>query len=446
MSSGRVARDRVPAEVLAGHAGELRVTLTGDDSAYLEPRFHFESTETLLSGSESVIELEVKNVSRDGQSTTTDLLRPAGVVPSAIRIQTTTPFYDRTVSVFDVRSGGDQVPLGTGRVFRTDGITSELHDVGVAQAQTSTLRVVVHDLDSQPLTETHFFAVIDQPRLLFAAPDGGDAVTWSLRFGGGRARRAEYDVARFGDLATNAELLPGAVSLYDPAKLRDATLGTVRANASFEKERALLADLLAPGPVIDDRFFEYRRDLTAAKNATGLYHLRTRPEDNARSASEFADLRVVDATRRQWPYLRVPADEPGWTELDVQLDGDKQGKSTYTLSSALGPLTLRGVRFHIAARMFERAARIEARDAKGKWRTLVAATLSRGEKDDPSVPMEVDFKPVRTSELRLIVDDGNNAPLAIAVVEGAVPEEHIYFVAKPGAYAVLLGNPTAKAP
>jgi hypothetical protein len=77
-------------------------------------------------------------------------------------------------------------------------------------------------------------------------------------------------------------------------------------------------------------------------------------------------------------------------------------------------------------------------------RELARGRLTRG--PGAAGPIEVELQTARVRSLVLEVQDGDNAPLGWKSVRARVALPHLYVLAPPGAYRLLLGNPSESAP
>jgi hypothetical protein len=448
LSGGGVVRDRLSARALFGKTGLLRVTFTGNDSNYLEPTFAFESTETLVSNAELAVPLAITGTESEGGVTRVTLKRPGGLVPSAIRVVPSDGFFDRSVSVMQGSPSGDFTPVGAGRILRVPDSSQEVLDVPVGPAHGDVLRVDIHDLDSPAFSGTQFFGVIDQPRIVFAAPREG--ATYALMFGGGRAKRPDYDVARLLKLPTSGADATVTAALLDPDRVRVVTVGSVRANPRFDSSRVLLADLLKPGAPVNDQFYEYVAPFFVPESTTGLHVLTLTPADVARSeVSGFGDLRIVDSASQQWPYVLDTDIADAWSTVGYVPEKAPGGVTKYAVDFGEtfgGPVQATGVRLKIQDSLFDRPVVVTGESPEGKRVSLLVETLRRTEKDSVDVFHSQPFAGTRLSKLTIEVTDGNNAPLSIQQIDVRIPVPVVTFVAKRGEHRVLLGNPKDKAP
>ncbi|HYV85700.1 MAG TPA: hypothetical protein VFB49_07310, partial [Patescibacteria group bacterium] len=76
-------------------------------------------------------------------------------------------------------------------------------------------------------------------------------------------------------------------------------------------------------------------------------------------------------------------------------------------------------------------------------------TLARGRLARPigdARPVLIDLSPARVESLKLTVDDGDDAPLAIRATQARVTLPEIYLTAPAGNYLLLLGSGAPEAP
>lgn len=93
---------------------------------------------------------------------------------------------------------------------------------------------------------------------------------------------------------------------------------------------------------------------------------------------------------------------------------------------------------------FARAVDIEARASDGTWQTIASPTFRRaGEADDQ---LAADLDETQAPAWRIVVHDGDNAPLTSIAATAYGKPRRLYFDAAPGArYRILYGNPVAPA-
>src|SRR5439155_1102654 len=123
--------------------------------------------------------------------------------------------------------------------------------------------------------------------------------------------RPRYDRAR---LLGPAGARAGA-ALRDAA--RSARLGAVGPNPIFDGAPALGFAMRA-GAEVDTRLYARRRRITVAPSPDGLSRLSLTAEDVAHARPDLADVRVVDAASRQWPYLLDRDGVERWERVSVE--------------------------------------------------------------------------------------------------------------------------------
>ncbi|MCW5890234.1 MAG: hypothetical protein KIT14_06745 [bacterium] len=435
---------RVP--LPAGVRGVLTVVVRGDEADFLEPAFTLEARRTLgPGGTLTSVPLAPQPGTAKPGTTVLEIDRPVGLVPERLRIETDTPSFDRRVTVWDVRPGSPDVRLGSGRVLRVGTKTPLVQpDVELDAARGTRLRLEIADGDSPPLANLRLQALFPQPALLLLLAPNGDAPAGVLRFGGGRAAAPEYDLAALlHDLPAAGDAARVAGRLYDPAELGTARLGPVRANPAFDDAPAL-AFAMRPGTVVDARTFAWRRPLPIPAAREGLVRVRLAPEDAARLRPDLADVRVVDAERRQWPYLLEPAAATQWLPLAVGTPVTRERRTRWRLTPPATPLAASELRLDVDTPFFDRAARILVRDPDGRERVLVTGPLVRDARRPE--PLVVRLPAARADALELEVDDGDEAPLALLGASALVTVPALFVAAPAGTYTLLLGDPDATAP
>ncbi len=439
-------KTRVTLPPLAG--ARLTVTLEGEDGFYLEPRLVFESARFLDPREEASVPLqELARRQADGR-TIVELARPHGLVPDVLRLETATPAFDRTIEVWDVRPGGNDVLLGRASLFRLEAIAAVGEsEMTLGPARGERLRVEIIDGDSAPLDGLTFAAVVRQPSLVFSLATGGGAEPAAvLYFGGGRAYAPRYDLA--GLLPASGQALAGerasaAARLRDPSAAVAARLGSVEANPLFDGAPAL-GFAMRPGAEVDTRLYTERRALGVRPSSEGLSLLRLRAEDVAHARPDLADVRVVDAAARQWPYLLEPDAAPEWQPLGIPSPLRRERVSRYRLALPVSPIRLDQIVLDTDTPFFDRAFRLTATMEDKRESTLAQGRLVQ--RIGKPRPVSVDFPPARVVALELVVQDGDDAPLEFRAARARLVLPELFLAAPAGDYFLLVGDPKASAP
>lgn len=422
--------------------GVIHITLEpeDEDSAYLEPELVFETALPVSSSpSVRVPLLETARV-RLGGKTVISLERPRGIVPSALRVETPADTFYRPIEVWDEGAGHGLDRLGRGVVFRVQAKPSaESIEVPVDRARGSSLRVEIEDADSPPLAGLSLVAVVTQPSLLFARPRAGSELV--LRFGGGRAHRPRYDLEGLRDALDRGAR--GNLGNRWPRRAGEARLGEIRPNPVFDPAPAL-GFAMRPGPAVEAGEYSHRMSLRAPASAEGALRLRLSPEVLAAARSDLGDLRVVDGTGRQWPFLLEEG--AAREEIQLKIEGPRRdgGKSRYELVPPASPVAMDSIVLDIKADYLDRTYQIVAEMGNGRSEVVGGGMLSRRPGSQGSW-LEVLFPKTRAGSFALIVDDGDDAPIDLKAAKSTIMVPDLFLAAPAGDYTLLVGQPAAPA-
>jgi hypothetical protein len=425
--------------------GVLRVEISGREGFYLEPSLRFESGRRIEKAEQSAVMLaEIAREKGDGR-TVVLLARPSGLVPAWIRVETRTGTLRRPIAVYDQQQGNADRRIGNGTLYRLAGGQGGNLLVHLRPARGESLRVEIEDRDSPPLEGLAFHAVIRQPALVFELPaDAAGGATGTLRFGGGRVRRAHYDLDAFTPRSRQTgEQAEIAASLADGSWLPLATLGAVRANPAFDRSPALSFAMQA-GAELDARTFSHRRSLEITPSPEGLSRLALAPEDAALLRPDLADLRIVDDDARQWPYLTSARDRSAAVPLKLVAGTPEKRRSTWRLELPAAPLRVERVLLKMTVAFFDRPFELSAEDEHGRQRVVAQGRLVKQALRPGPVEIALGGEPLHAMVLR--VDDGDDAPLALVEASADVLLPELFVVAPEGRYEMLLGNPDVPAP
>ena len=426
----------------------LVVRLEGEDDLFLEPAFRLVTSRVLPDHEQVRVDLEVlRRSSRDGR-TVVELERPRGLVPDRLDVITSTGSFNRRFEVTDQGSGGVSGALGQATLYRLAGLDGvERLEVPLRPAGGDGLRVVIEDGDSPPLEGLRFRAVLRRPVLIFDL-GGGVRPGGELLFGGGRAHRPSYDLAAL--LAIDGRRLQGegarlGAALRDPARMAEARLGPTGPNPRWDPTPAL-AFAMRPGNPTAAWRFEHRRSLSVPETEEGLLRTRLGAETVARCRPDLADLRLVDAEARQWPYLLNRSGTAERLALGVSEPRRIGDKSIYTLELPASPLRVERLLLDTPAPFLDRPFELLGAPAGNgrQLRVLARGRLRRLPDEAGELEIALDGKPVVGLELR--IDDGDDPSLAWSSAAVRVPLPELYFAAPAGDYALLFGDPEARAP
>jgi hypothetical protein len=184
-----------------------------------------------------------------------------------------------------------------------------------------------------------------------------------------------------------------------------------------------------------------------------LFTARLEPEDVAAARANLGDVRIVDGEGRQVPYILEPDAAEGRVDCTLEPAAEGSGGRRRVLRLSLPggrAVPIRALEIDVADRFFSRPVRVEAPPAPGRHDAeMVAAGILSRTTEGPSgsrPPVRLGLDGARRSELRLVIDEGDNAPLQIATVRAVVPVPRVVFKATAGRYRILFGNEAAAAP
>jgi hypothetical protein len=418
---------------------QLAVTLEGEEGGFLAPQLRFEATRDLASNPSVEVELDpISFESHDGRSIV-EVVRPDGLVPDALRVETKTSTFSRDVAVWDERPGEPAVSLGRATLSRLRGTTADTaRELALRAAHGDRLRIELTDGDSPPLINPRIIALVRQPVLVFGAEAAGSA---TLRYGGGRAHTPDYDLAAL-RAQPGAPLDPARAAMIDAAAPQ-AGLGPQRDNPAYDRTPALIY-ALRPGAPLDVRAWAQRRRIAVPASPDGLTRLRLAPPDLAAARADLADIRVVDGQGQQWPYLLQRDAAHVWQELGVAPPVRTGRTATVALRLPVAPMTIDELVLDGDASFVDRPFRLRGRSAEGAEIAVAEGRLTlRSERPQP---LTIGFAPRRLTELRLEIDDGDEAPLIWRAARARTLTADLFVVAPPGVYSLLLGAADAEAP
>jgi hypothetical protein len=374
-------------------------------------------------------------------STVLEIERPRAVAVTALRFGTTTPTFVRRIIALDRAAGRRDLNLNASdKIFRIPAAAVPIEQLEVEIQPPFGDRLVVHILnqDSPPLQDLTVTAIAARPALLFSmAPSSGAAASGVLRFGGGRANRPQYDLAALQSVMRVQSAQGSELEAPGPARL-----GALTTNAAYSPD-PLLSFASRPGAEVDARAYTHTRPVQLEPSDEGLTRIELSVQDAAVCRPDFADLRLIDASSAQWPYLLDRDARQAWLPLQVSPGSTEDGSTTYRLTLPASIALLDRIRVDFPDGFFDRTYQLLAK-VNGQDQYLASDRLSSSGGDD--APIEIEFAPVRTAELTLTVFDGNDQPLPAPAVEGRFPLPDLYTVAPMGSYRLLLGFPDDRPP
>jgi Protein of unknown function (DUF3999) len=364
---------------------------------------------------------------------------PGGHLPIvALELDVAPGYVLRDAAVYEARlsSGGvAPVRLGQGmlrRVVRGDLSASSLR-IAIEPPSDAQLDLDVNDATNQPLDLKGVTAIFaDLPWIYFEAPTG----TVTARYGSPTLAAPQYDIE-----AARPQILLDTVP--------QAVWGEPRARSADENAAGAAPVLTAVGSALDSKLFKYVRTIpsgearlvTVALDSAALAH-------SASGGAAFSDVRVIDAVGRQIPYLVERASEPLAVDIDLErletaprsVTPTRSARSFYRARLPFRRLPASRLALPTAARVFDRMVTVgverEPNDRRRDvWlETIFASRWTHADQDSPAVALTVPVPSIDKTDLLIIVDEGDNAPLPIGRPQLLLP-----------AYRLTLFRPAATA-
>lgn len=199
-----------------------------------------------------------------------------------------------------------------------------------------------------------------------------------------------------------------------------------------------------PAAEIDPARFTHAAAVTLPPSPAGVTRLRLGPAVLAAARADLADLRVVDAASRQWPYLLRAEVDREEVPLGVTLARGERGASRYLLSLPVAPAAVDVVTLRVDRAYFDRPFRLTG-DLPGsggaeptRSMPLASGRLSRAAGGPETIDLA--FPRRRVTALTLLVEDGDEAPLPVTAARAGLPLAELRVVAPPGAYTLFAGG------
>ena len=248
------------------------------------------------------------------------------------------------------------------------------------------------------------------PWIYFEAPEG--AVT--ARYGNVTLPAPRYDLE-----AARAQIRIESVM--------DAMWGEPRPRTAEENAAAAATPLPTVGAPLDASQFKYVR--TLASGPAGLLVVALDASTLAHSSgpeSGFADLRVVDPSNNQIPYIVEQAVEPLSIDLALEkaaapktLAAARGGRSIYRIKYPVSGLPPGRLVLSTTARVFNRQVTlVEERAADASHRdpwieTMTSSQWVNADPDRPAMALTLPLGRPRAESLLVVVDEGDNTPLPL---------------------------------
>ncbi|MDP2269147.1 MAG: hypothetical protein Q8K32_00365 [Archangium sp.] len=404
-------------------AQRLRVTLNGQDDGFITPTAV--ATFAERGPPETTLAWPItQSPQREGTSTVWQLEKPRGIAPMRLSVKTTTPWFNREVTV---RSASGE--LGRGRVFRQAGSTPvERLELPLAAISDEHLEVRIEDEDSPMLEQLELAFVIEQPELVFVTPPSQPV---TLFFGGHRTRRAHFDTS------DNEVRLP-----FD---LAPAPLGEPQKNPEYVPTSPL-AEFRKAGAALEVAPFPLQAWVRGV-SGTEVSSVTFTATHAQTMAPDFRDLRLVDGQGLQWPYVlhESTATLPvALTAASAELTGHSAW--TFSMGGRVASLTLlppAGVPYFSRNATLSFAGEgLRPVQVWSGW--LTSNPNERGVRTE--LVLWLDGKARGEGTYTLDLDDGGDAPLNNLSLEAVVKVPQLTALLAAGDYRAVWGVPTLRAP
>jgi hypothetical protein len=349
----------------------------------------------------------------------------------AVELSARGGYVFREASVSESRlSGVDAQPaeLGRARLIRVvrDGIAAGVLRVPIAAPSEAALDLVIEDGSNPPLELTGVTAEFAELPWIFLEAPAGPIVA---RYGNPLAARPSYDLEAVRDS-------------IDVRSLKDATWGAPRPLVE-SAPAAIPASTPQTGPAVDVELFTHSHAIPDGPAGLAAVLLDAGALAHSRGPTgRFADVRILDASNRQVPYIVERLDEPLVIPLSLETSDARlvelraaQGpnRSTYLLKVPYGNLPPSRIVLGTSAGVFKRHVQLAVqrppdRSRRDRWLdTLASATWLHAERADAAPALTLVVPQVDATDLWLTIDEGDNAALPITAVQLLLPSYRLRF-------------------
>jgi hypothetical protein len=328
-------------------------------------------------------------------------------------------------------SGMDHQPaeLGRARLIQIvrDGSSAGALRIPIAPPVEAELDLVIDDGANAPLDVSGVTAVFTElPWIYFEAPAGQTIA----RYGNPSAVRPVYDL----------EALRDSVNI---ATVKDASWGEARPIVEREHTPpATTAPLPVTGSVVDADLFAFRRTIPDGPSGLAALVLDAAVLAHSRGPARFADVRILDGSNRQIPYIVERRDEPIAIQLsperaepNVTRHGEaaRPNRSSYRLKLPYANLPSSRLVIETSSRVFQRVIQLAVerppdRRRRDAWlEPIVATTWAHVDRDEAAPALLLPVGQMDATELWLSIDEGDNSALPITGVRLLLPSYRLRF-------------------
>jgi hypothetical protein len=401
----------------------------------------------------TIVELALdRRPSEPGRSRYRIRLPGAGLPIVAFEIDAAGGHVYRRATVSESRfTGTEATPAQLGqemlvRVVR-DGISAGALRVPVVAPMAAEVDLVIEDGANPPLEVRRITAALARLPWIYLESSGSPIVA---RYGNPTLRRPTYDLEAARD---SLDLMAVPAGRWGEPRT------AVEAGAAPSG-----VTLLEVGAEVDAGSFRYVRPIPAVRSGLAALSIDAAALAHSRGpAARFADVRVLDSANRQVPYLVELRDEPLEIELAVtpatqlhamELTRQEGGRrSAYSIGIPYPNLPAGTLVVETSARVFRRGVRVGLerpadRSHRSAWFEVVSAgQWQHVDQQIQAQPLALSLPGMDRTDLVMVVDEGDNAPLPIASARLLLPHYRLRFFQSEGAVLRLVyGAPNLEQP
>ena len=280
----------------------------------------------------------------------------------------------------------------------------------------------IEDDDNPPLSLNGITAEFAELPWIYFESAGGPLVA---RYGGTNRQTPHYDL----------EAIRGSLRID---AVTDARWG--EPTGVETPEHRSTAPLPLEGAPIDATLFRHVRDLPPGD--AGLVAL---PLDAAvlaesgRPGKSFADVRIIDSTGRQVPYLVERRSEPLALSVTLEpassntVDTSSGRRTVYRLRLPFAQLPSARLVLTTEARVFDRAVQIgierppDRRRRETRFDLAASSRWLHADRNRPAPPLQLMIGPVDATELLVVLDEGDNRALPLGPAQLLLPSYRLRF-------------------
>jgi hypothetical protein len=332
-------------------------------------------------------------------------------------------------------SGSEATPaeLGRAKLVRVvrDGVAAGELRIPLAPPTEAEVDLVIDDGSNPPLEVTGATAVFAPlPWIYFEAPVG----SLVARYGNPLGRAPRYDLEAARD-SVNVTAVPTA-AWGEPRRL------------DMPEPTASVAPMPETGAPLDAAMFAYHRAIPDGPAGLVALGLDAAVLAHSRGPGRFADVRVVDASNRQIPYIVERRDEPLAVDLKLNVSAPNSSdlkpsaghnRTTYGITLPYARLPSAMLVLETPARVFQRTvqAGIERpadRRRRDPWFEVVASAIwTHVDQQTSAQPLALSVGALSSTDLLVTIDEGDNSALPVSAVRLLLPTYRLRFYRPAGA-------------